>query len=74
MNYICSRFRIIEAEMYAYISLHFILAGFTSDGFSYLVKAIKTYPNFIYKHIRFIAIIKHLFKNLILINKNKPEL
>lgn len=71
MNYIGNRFKNIESEVYAYIALHFVLAGYNAEGIKYLLKAIGIYPPFIYRHIRFAAIIKQLCKNLILLNNKK---
>jgi glycosyltransferase involved in cell wall biosynthesis len=65
MNYIGSRFHIIESEVYSYISLHFILTGYNTQGIKYLFIAIGRYPMFVFKHIRFMAIIKNLLKNLL---------
>lgn len=73
MNYIGARFCNIESEMYAYIALHFVLAGYNAEGIKFLWKAIRIYPPFIYRHIRFAAIVKQLLKNLISLKNKKEE-
>lgn len=49
----------IEAHMFSYISLHAILSGSKSDGFKYLLFALKLSPMEIFSK-RFLAICKHI--------------
>ena len=64
MKYIGKRFNIIQSESYSYIALHMILAGENAKGFAWLMKAIKVDYTFPFRHIRFVAIVKHAVKNL----------
>ncbi len=65
MYYVGENFNLLESECFSYIALHIVLAGNNKQGFNFLLKALKADRTFPFRGVRFMAIIKHMGRNIL---------
>lgn len=73
MQYIGENFNLIESECFSYIALHIVLAGNNKQGFNFLIKALKADRTFPFRGVRFMAIVKHMGRNILGRNHTSME-